>query len=135
MRQQMEQLKASHQAETPESSRRSPGSPPPSLLALGLRAAGAMGREFPQRTINTVTTNVPGPQYPLYAAGRQMVDYLPFVPLAQGVRIGVAILSYNGQVQLRRHRRLRHGPRPGPLLPVSMDRQKRSGRGRCRSRR
>ena len=27
-----------------------------------------------------------------------MVAYLPFVPLSQGVRIGVAILSYNGQV-------------------------------------
>ena len=41
---------------------------------------------------------MPGPQYPLYAAGRQMVAYLPFVPLAQGVRIGVAIMSYNGGV-------------------------------------
>ena len=27
-----------------------------------------------------------------------MTDYLPFVPLAQGVRIGVAIMSYNGKV-------------------------------------
>ena len=27
-----------------------------------------------------------------------MVEYLPFVPLGQGVRIGVAILSYNGGV-------------------------------------
>ena len=31
--------------------------------------------------MNTVTTNVPGPQFPLYAAGREMLDYLPFVPL------------------------------------------------------
>ena len=28
-----------------------------------------------------------------------MLEYLPFVPLSQGVRIGVAILSYNGQVR------------------------------------
>ena len=28
-----------------------------------------------------------------------MVEYLPFVPLSQGVRIGVAILSYNGLVR------------------------------------
>ena len=27
-----------------------------------------------------------------------MVAYLPFVPLAQGVRIGVAIMSYDGGV-------------------------------------
>ena len=28
-----------------------------------------------------------------------MLEYLPFVPLSQGVRLGVAILSYNGQVR------------------------------------
>jgi hypothetical protein len=27
-----------------------------------------------------------------------MLEYLPFVPLSEGVRIGVAILSYNGQL-------------------------------------
>jgi diacylglycerol O-acyltransferase / wax synthase len=42
---------------------------------------------------------VPGPQFPLYALGREMVEYLPFVPLSQGVRLGVAILSHNGQVR------------------------------------
>jgi len=98
MRQQMEQLKQSDQAETTEQLTALAGLAAPSLLALGLRTAGAMAREFPQRSITTVTTNVPGPQYPLYAAGRQMVAYLPFVPLAQGVRIGVAIMSYNGGV-------------------------------------
>jgi diacylglycerol O-acyltransferase len=28
-----------------------------------------------------------------------MLEYLPFVPLGPGVRIGVAILSYNGQLR------------------------------------
>jgi len=64
-----------------------------------LRWGAAALRRSPQRNVNTVTTNVPGPQFPLYALGREMVEYLPFVPLAQGVRIGVAILSYNGQVR------------------------------------
>jgi len=27
-----------------------------------------------------------------------MLEYLPFVPIAHGVRIGVAITSYNGRV-------------------------------------
>jgi hypothetical protein len=49
--------------------------------------------------MNTVTTNVPGPQFPLYFAGRAMLEYIPYVPLGPGVRIGVAILSYNGQLQ------------------------------------
>ena len=48
--------------------------------------------------MNTVTTNVPGPQQPLYALGREMVEYLPFVPLGPSVRIGVAIISYNGRI-------------------------------------
>ena len=62
------------------------------LLALGGRVATRM----PQRTVNTVTTNVPGPQHPLYLAGRRMLEYFPFVPLGGHVRIGVAIFSYNG---------------------------------------
>ena len=98
MRQQMEQLKQSDQAETTEQLTALAGLAAPSLLALGIRAVGAMAREFPQQAIHTVTTNVVGPQQPLYAAGRQMVAYLPFVPLGQGVRIGVAIMSYNGGV-------------------------------------
>ena len=71
---------------------------PPSVLALALRAATVIGRHVPQRTVGTVTTNVRGPDHTLYAAGRKMVAYQPFVPIAQGVRIGVAILSYDGNV-------------------------------------
>jgi hypothetical protein len=50
----------------------------------------------PQRAINTVTTNVPGPQYPLYLCGRRMLEAFPFVPLGGHARIGVAIFSYDG---------------------------------------
>jgi WS/DGAT/MGAT family acyltransferase len=53
---------------------------------------------LPQHNIVTVTTNVPGPQQPLYLLGRQMVQLLPFVPIADRVRIGVAILSYCDQL-------------------------------------
>src|SRR5581483_10390038 len=49
-------------------------------------------------TVNTVTTNVPGPQVPLYAAGRRMVKIYPYVPLGMQMRIGVAIFSYAGEV-------------------------------------
>ena len=97
-RHQMDLLKQSHQAETNQALTTLAGLAAPSLLALGLRAAGAMAREFPQRSVDTVTTNVAGPQHPLYGAGRRMIAYLPFVPLAQGVRIGVAIMSYDGGV-------------------------------------
>jgi hypothetical protein len=51
-----------------------------------------------QHNINTGTTNVPGPQFPLYALGRRMLRTYPYVPLFGQVRIAVAIFSYDGQV-------------------------------------
>jgi diacylglycerol O-acyltransferase len=53
---------------------------------------------MPQRRVTTVTTNVPGPQFPLYCLGREMLAYYPYVPVSVGVRVGTAILSYNGQL-------------------------------------
>src|SRR4029079_8779612 len=67
---------------------------PSMLLALGTRVA----MRIPQRNVNTVTTNVPGPQWQLYACGRPMLEAFPCVPLASTVRIGVAIFSYNGKL-------------------------------------
>lgn len=49
-----------------------------------------------QREIVTVTTNVPGPQVPLYAMGRRLVEMMPYVPIAYGLRTGVSIFSYCG---------------------------------------
>jgi diacylglycerol O-acyltransferase len=63
-----------------------------------ISVASRLSNRLQQRTMNTVTTNVPGPQVPLYALGREMVEYLPFVPLGPSVRIGVAIISYNGHI-------------------------------------
>ena len=91
---QMAGLKDSKQALAGEALTSLSGFAPPMLLALGTRIAA----RTQQRNINTVTTNVPGPQMPLYAAGRKMLKAYPYVPLAGSVRIGVAIFSYNGQV-------------------------------------
>jgi diacylglycerol O-acyltransferase / wax synthase len=98
MRRQMELLKASGQADTGQSLTALTGFTAPSVLALALRAATVIGRQFPQRAVGTITTNVRGPDHTLYAAGRRMVAYQPFVPIAQGVRVGVAILTYDGGV-------------------------------------
>ena len=99
IRQHMGALKASHQADASGAMSSLAGFTPPLLYALGLRTAMAALRRVPQRSVHTVTTNVPGPQFPLYALGREMLEYLPFVPLSQGLRLGIAILSYNGQVR------------------------------------
>ncbi|WP_121255203.1 WS/DGAT/MGAT family O-acyltransferase [Nocardioides ferulae] len=59
-------------------------------VAAGVR----LGFRFPQRHLATVTTNVPGPRQPLYCLGRQVVQMLPYVPIADRLRIGVAMFSY-----------------------------------------
>jgi len=98
-RRQMDALKASHQADASGAMTVMAAFTAPMLFALGLRSGTTALRYLPQRSVNTVTTNVPGPRSPLYALGREMLEYLPFVPLSHGVRIGVSVLSYNGQVR------------------------------------
>ena len=53
---------------------------------------------LPQREIVTVTTNVPGPQQPLYGMGRRIVEIIPYVPIATTLRTGVSIFTYCGKV-------------------------------------
>ena len=53
---------------------------------------------LPQREIVTVTTNVPGPQQPLYGLGRRLVEIIPYVPIASTVRTGIVIFTYCGAV-------------------------------------
>jgi WS/DGAT/MGAT family acyltransferase len=91
---QMAVLKESNQALAAEAMTSLSGFAPPVLLALGTRLASRVA----QRNVNTVTTNVPGPQLPLYMAGSRMIKAYPYVPLAGQVRIGIAIFSYDGQV-------------------------------------
>ena len=91
---QMADLKESNQAVAAEALVSVSAFAPPMLLALGLRAA----TKAPQRAVNTVTTNVPGPQLPLYVLGRKLLHAYPYVPVAGHIRIGVAIFSYDGKV-------------------------------------
>jgi diacylglycerol O-acyltransferase len=53
-----------------------------------------LGFRLPQRQVATVTTNVPGPRTTLYALGREALAMLPYVPIADRVRVGVAMFSY-----------------------------------------
>ena len=92
IREQMTAFKGSGQAVAGDVLTKLGGFAPPMLLALGAR----LGTRFQQRMVQTVTTNVPGPQFPLYAAGRQLVYAYPYVPIAGSVRISIAIFSYLG---------------------------------------
>jgi diacylglycerol O-acyltransferase / wax synthase len=70
------------------------GFAPPTLHALGVRAARSLSR----RLFNLVVTNVPGPQLPLYAAGSRMLEVFPVVPLVRGQGLAIGITSYDGRV-------------------------------------
>jgi diacylglycerol O-acyltransferase len=61
-------------------------------------AAARLGSGLTRRLFNVVVTNVPGPQFPLYAAGAQMIDCYPVVPLAKGQAVTIGLTSYNGGV-------------------------------------
>jgi diacylglycerol O-acyltransferase len=48
--------------------------------------------------VNLVITNVPGPQFPMYLAGAEMVETYPVPPLFPGFTLSVGVTSYDGAV-------------------------------------
>ncbi len=89
---QMDGLKESRGALAGERLVELSGFAPPILLAAGQRLAAAI----PQQALHTATTNVPGPQHPLYFTGRRLLESSPFVPVLGSVRIVIGIFSYDG---------------------------------------
>jgi WS/DGAT/MGAT family acyltransferase len=61
---------------------------PSVLLSLGAQAMSG--------PINTIVTNVPGPQMPLYFHGARLRAIYPMVPLMEGMGLGIALTSYAG---------------------------------------
>ncbi len=68
------------------------GYAPPTLLALGARLAV---RTMP---MNTVITNIPGPQVPLYCLGARMLEAFPYVCVVDGMAMIIAVISYDGML-------------------------------------
>ena len=91
---QLTALKSSNQSEAGEAFVGLRRYTPFALASLFVRAVFSI----PQREIVTVTTSVPGPQQPLYALGRRLLEIIPYVPIATTLRTGVCIFTYNGQV-------------------------------------
>ena len=88
----MKDVKQSGQAVGAEILTRLSGFAPPTIMAQAARL------QAHQRLFNLVVTNVPGPQFPLYLLGRELEAIYPMVPLAENTALGIAILSYNGQL-------------------------------------
>ena len=94
VRAEMEAFKASGRAVAADTLIGMAGFAPALLLDL----AGRLGARTPVAAVDTVTTNIPGPQVPLYLLGRRMLEVFPFVPIAARVRITVGIFSYDGRL-------------------------------------
>jgi diacylglycerol O-acyltransferase / wax synthase len=88
----MRGLKEGGQAVGAEVLTRIGGFAPPTVMSQATRLA------MRQRFFNLVVTNVPGPQFPLYLVGRELVDVFPMVPLARNQALGIALMSYNGRL-------------------------------------
>jgi diacylglycerol O-acyltransferase / wax synthase len=67
---------------------------PPTLLAMASRL------NFSTRLFNLIVTNVPGPQFPLYLMGREMLEIVPVAFLPENHALAIAAMSYNGKLDL-----------------------------------
>jgi diacylglycerol O-acyltransferase len=65
---------------------------PPTLLAQASRL------HFSPRFANLIVTNVPGPQFPLYLMGRELLEMAPVGFIVEGFAMIVALVSYNGSL-------------------------------------
>ena len=90
VRQAMDGLKESKQAVGAEVLSGVQNLAPPTVLAQASRI------NFSTRLFNLLVTNVPGPQFPLYALGRELLDLFPVAFLPRDHALAVAIMSYNG---------------------------------------
>jgi diacylglycerol O-acyltransferase len=94
VREELERCKAAGEAEAGALGTQLARYQPFPLMAGMVRAGWAV----PQRTVVTVTTDVPGPRHTLYGLGRELVEIIPYVPIASTLRVGVAVLSYRDGV-------------------------------------
>jgi WS/DGAT/MGAT family acyltransferase len=90
VRRAMGELKQSKQAVGAEVLASMESFAPPTLLAQASRL------NFSTRLFNLLVTNVPGPQFPLYLRGRELLDVFPVAFLPRNHALAIAIMSYNG---------------------------------------
>jgi WS/DGAT/MGAT family acyltransferase len=89
---QVEAMKRDKQAVGADMLRRFASSLPGPLHPLLAKGMGKLAG------FNTIVTNIPGPQLPLYCLGCRMVEAMPVAFLYDGQRLAVAILSYDGDI-------------------------------------
>jgi hypothetical protein len=67
------------------------------LLPVPLRGAAARAVGSP-RVYNLTVSNIPGPRFPLYMLGAELIDAYPVVPIADGHALSVGVFTHGEQV-------------------------------------
>lgn len=71
----------------------------PNTFNLASRLYSSWGLADSHRPIhNVIISNVPGPGFPLYYAGCEMVAAYPMGPVMEGVGLNITVMSYRGSV-------------------------------------
>jgi diacylglycerol O-acyltransferase len=94
VREAMDGVKNSKQAVGAETLTKMENFMPPTVLAQAARLG------FSPRLYNVLVTNIPGPQFPVYLLGRQMLELFPLAFLAPTHLLAIGIVSYHGRVTL-----------------------------------
>jgi WS/DGAT/MGAT family acyltransferase len=69
-----------------------------SLLSDAYSASGLAERHRPP--INLMISNVPGPPFPLYLAGAELVRGYPMGPVIEGVGLNITVMSYRSSIDI-----------------------------------
>lgn len=76
----------------------------PAIFALAARLY--TGMKFADRhrpILNLVISNVPGPRFPLYFAGAELVGAYPLGPVMEGAGLNITAMSYRDEIQFGLH--------------------------------
>jgi WS/DGAT/MGAT family acyltransferase len=72
---------------------------PPAVFARAARASFTLSTSGAGRpNWNLVISNVPGPQFPLYCAGAEIVAQYPVSVITDGMGLNITVMSYCGQM-------------------------------------
>jgi WS/DGAT/MGAT family acyltransferase len=76
----------------------------PTVFSLAARVYARMKLADKHRPVhNLVISNVPGPPFPLYLAGAELVSGYPMGPVFEGAGLNVTVMSYKGSLDFGFH--------------------------------
>jgi diacylglycerol O-acyltransferase len=70
----------------------------PSLLGPLGRLARSVGLTTRRPPFSVIVSSFPGPRFPLFCAGAEMIAYHPFGPIVDGAALNITAMSYRDQI-------------------------------------